>query len=263
MVDLTSRVVAITGASAGIGEAIARQLGARGACVALAARRVDRLTQVADGIRQAGGHAIVVEADVVSEADMNRLADEAMRAFGRLDVMICNAGIGYHGRFEETSVEAMRRVLDVNVLGTFYAAHAALRVMKLQGHGHIIAVSSVVGRRGIGGSSIYAASKAAQVTFIESLRAEFLGTAFHASVVFPVATTTEFHHAIERDFGHAISGRGPRQAADTVAASVVRCIESPQAEVYPHSGAWWLAVLNLLAPKQTDKVVQRFGRSRT
>lgn len=230
--------------------------------MAVCARRADRLDDIVGGIKARGGRAIAMQADVTRETDMAAFVDRAVDAFGQLDVMICNAGIGYHGALDETPPEAMRRVVDVNLMGTLYAAYAAMRVFRPQGHGHIIAVSSIVGRRGVGGSSIYAATKAAQLAFIESLRAEFVGSHFRASVVFPVVTPTEFHETIARDFGHAVSGTGPKQPVEEVAKAITDCIVSPRAEVYPFPKAWWLAVLSVIAPAQTDKVVQKFGRRR-
>jgi short-subunit dehydrogenase len=262
MARLSDRVVTITGASAGIGRACAEQCAREGAAVVLSARRADRLAEVVSAIRMAGGHALAVAGDVTRPEDMERLVAQTTETFGRIDVMVCNAGIGYHGSFEETTVEAMRRLVDVNLMGTLYAAQAALIAMRRQGRGHIIATSSIVGRRGIAGSSVYSATKAAQLGFIESLRAEFVGSQFHASVVYPVSTATEFHDAIHRDFGHAVAGRGPRQSAEQVAASIVDCIIHPRAEVYPFPKAWWLAVLSVIAPAQADRVVHRFGRRR-
>ena len=259
---LDGRVVAITGASAGIGRATAERVAAEGGAVVVSARREDLLGDLVAAIRGRGGRAIAVAADVTVEADANRLVAATVEAFGRLDVMICNAGIGYHGTLDETPTAAMRRVVDVNLMGTLYTAHAAMRAMRMQGHGHIIAVSSIVGRRGVGGSSIYAATKAGQIAFIESLRAEFVGTPFHASVVLPVATETEFHAVITRDFGYSAGGAGPRQSAAQVTAAIADTIASPKAEVYPFRKAWWLAVLGVVAPAQADKVVTRFTRRR-
>jgi short-subunit dehydrogenase len=256
------RVVAITGASAGIGEATARLAAADGAAVVLSARRADRLEAIAAELTQAGRRALAVPGDVTSEGDMQILVDRAVSTFGRLDVMICNAGIGYHGTLDDTPGSAMRRLVEVNLLGTFYAARAALPVMRRQGSGHVIVVSSIAGRRGIGGSSVYGATKAAQIAFVESLRAEFLGSGLHASLVLPVSTATEFHDSMARDFGHAVAGVGPRQPAEAVARAIVRCIHRPKAEVYPYGRAWWLAALSVLAPSQADRVVQRFTRHR-
>jgi NADP-dependent 3-hydroxy acid dehydrogenase YdfG len=260
MPRLNGRVVAITGASAGIGRATAERLALEGAAVVLSARRADRLAEVATGIQTRGGRALAVPGDVTSEADMLVLVAHSVEHFGRLDVMICNAGIGFHDSFARTSTDVMRRLIDVNVMGTFYAAHAALAVFLRQGSGHIIAVSSIVGRRGMAGSGVYSATKAAQIGFIEALRAEFAGTNLHASVVYPVGTATEFHDAIRRDYGHEVHAKGPRQSADDVARAITECVVRPRAEVYPFPNAWWLAVLSVVAPAQADRIVQKWGR---
>ncbi len=260
---IAGKVVAITGASSGIGRACAVQLAREGAAVALFARREDRLDALRDEIAASGGRAIAVPGDVRHKDELQQFVTATVGLFGRLDVMIANAGFGYHGPFEETPPEIARRMFEVNVLGTLYAAQAALAVFRRQNAGHVIAVSSVVGRRGVGGSSVYSATKSAQLGLIESLRAEFIGTPFHASIVFPVATDTEFHDAIHRDYGVRVSGHGPRQSAERVANAIIKCIAKPRAEVYPYRKARLLAVLGVIAPTLTDRVVQRFGRRQT
>ena len=260
MLRLARKIVAITGASAGIGRATAIRAAGEGATVVLLARRTDKLNALAAEIRTAGGPALAVAGDVASATDMELFVRHTVEAFGRVDVMVCNAGIGYHGALDDTPADVMRRLVEVNLMGTLYAARAALQVMRRQGTGHIIAVSSIAGRRGVGGSSVYSATKAAQIGFIEGLRAEFLGTRLHASVIYPVSTVTEFHDAIARDFGHTVKGKGPKQSADRVAQAIVECMANPRAEVYPFGKAKWLAVLSVVAPAQADKVVKRFGR---
>ena len=158
--------------------------------------------------------------------------------------MICNAGFGYYGTVEETPPDVMRRMMDVNFMGTFFGARAALPIFRAQGSGHLIFVSSIVGRRGIAQMSGYSATKAAQVGFAESLRTEFVGTDIHASVVLPVSTETEFRAAMARDYGHSVKGLGPKQSADAVARAIVGCIRRPRAEVYPHAKSRALTVLN-------------------
>ena len=231
-----------------------------GATVVLLARRADKLDALAAEVRATGGRALAVAGDVTNATDMESFVRRAVEGFGRLDIMVCNAGIGYHGPLDESPTDVMRRLVDVNLMGTLYAARAALPVMRRQGTGHIIAVSSIVGRRGIGGSSVYSATKAAQIGFIEGLRAEFSGTNLRASVIYPVSTVTEFHEAIARDFGHTVTGKGPKQSADRVAQAIVECMVNPRAEVYPFGHAKWLAVLSVVAPAQADKFVKRFGR---
>jgi short-subunit dehydrogenase len=259
---LQGRVVVITGASAGIGAATARAAAVAGASVVVAARRLDRLRSLVADIESAGGHARAVEADVADADALTRLMDTAVATFGRIDVCVCNAGIGYHGPFDSTPTAVTRRLVDVNVMGTFHTARAAIAVMKRQASGHLIVVSSIVGRRGIEGSAVYAATKAAQIAFVESLRAEYAGTLIRASVVLPVSTATEFHEAIARNFGHMVRGLGPKQSAEHVARAIVGCMVRPRPEVYPYPLARGLSIVNAVAPGLTDRVVRRFRRER-
>jgi NADP-dependent 3-hydroxy acid dehydrogenase YdfG len=256
----SSRVIAITGASSGIGRACADRLADEGAAVVVSARRTERLQELAAAITARGGRALAHTADVTSAADMDALVGAAVATFGHLDVMICNAGIGYHGLLDEMTPDTMRQVVDVNLMGTLYAARAALAVFRRQRAGHLLAISSIVGRRGIARSGVYSATKAAQVALVESIRTEFVGTGCHASVVLPVSTYTEFHDAVERNFGYRISRVGPRQSADDVARAVADCIARPKAEVYPHRLSRGLGILNVLAPSLTDRFVRRYRR---
>jgi len=260
--DLSGHVAVITGASSGIGLVTAQQLAAQGVAVVLGARRGDRLDEAARTIRAAGGRAEFVVTDVTSESDVAGLVSRATDTYGRLDIMICNAGFGYYGTVEETSAETMRRMMDVNFLGTFYGARAALPLFRAQGTGHLLIVSSIVGQRGIPNMSGYSATKAAQVGFAESLRSEFAGTQVHVSVVFPISTETEFRSAMKRDYGHTVSGLGPVQSVDEVASAIVRCVRRPRPEVYTNGAARVLAVLNAAAPGFTDRLVRKYGRRR-
>jgi short-subunit dehydrogenase len=261
--NLRGRVAVITGGSSGIGLALAEHLVREEVAVVLGARRTDRLNQAVDRLRAGGGRAEAVTTDVTREEDVGRLVARAEEAFGGLDIMVCNAGFGFYGTVEETPCEIMRRLMDVNFMGTFHGARAALPRFTRQGHGHLVIVSSIAGRRGIPHMSGYSATKAAQVGFAESLRSEFNGTSIHVSVVFPVSTTTEFRQVMERDFGHRVSGLGPKQSVDDVAAAIVACLRRPRVEVFPHTKSRALAVLNVIAPKLTDKIVRKYGRRRS
>src|SRR5262245_9532542 len=118
MISSVAKVVAITGASAGIGRACALRLARDGASVVVSARRADRLQALVREIEENGGHALAAPGDVTKPDDMRALVVRAVEAFGRLDVMICNAGIGFHGTLEESTPEIARRLVDINVMGT-------------------------------------------------------------------------------------------------------------------------------------------------
>jgi short-subunit dehydrogenase len=255
------RVVAITGASSGIGRATALRLARDGAAVVMCARRADRLDTVAAEIVAAGGQALPMVADVTSAADMDALVARGIERFGRLDVMMCNAGFGVAGAIDEVPPGQMQRLLDINYTGTYHATRAALAVFRRQQSGHIIIVSSIVGKRGVPYMGAYAATKFAQVGLAECLRAELVGTGIHVSVVFPVSTETEFFDVMSNETGVPVTrALGPRQSVETVAKAIARAIDRPVAEIYPHAFSRGLVIINALAPGLCDRIVQRFGR---
>src|SRR5262245_46691793 len=256
-----SKVIAITGASAGIGRATALSLARNGASLALCARRADVLDAVGDEVRRLGGQALAVTADVSREADMTGFVARAVDRFGRLDVMICNAGFGIYGTIDQIAPADMRRLIDVNYMGTYHAARAALPIFRKQGAGHVVIISSIVGQRGVPYVGAYAATKFAQVGLAECLRAELVGTDIHVTVVYPISTETEFFQVMTRESGHATRAAGPRQSAERVADAIARVIERPTPEVYPYGMAKWLAIINAVAPGFSDRLVKRWGRT--
>jgi len=255
------RVIAITGASAGIGRAAAVRLARDGASLAVCARRPDRLAQVAAEIEAAGGHAMPFVADVTSEHDMAELVRLTVNRYQRLDVMICNAGFGVAGAIDTMPPDQMRKLVDVNYLGTYYAARAALPVFRRQQRGHLIIVSSIVGKRGVPYMGGYSATKFAQVGLAESLRSEFAGSDIHVTVVFPVSTLTEFFDVMSHETGAEVQrSAGPTQSAEQVADAIANAIEHPVPEVYPYAKSRALVWLNALAPGFCDRFVKKFGR---
>lgn len=255
------RVVAITGASAGIGRATALRLAREGYAIAACARRADRLDTLAQEIVAAGGRVLTVVADVTSEPAMADFVERTVERFGRLDVMMCNAGFGIYGAIDDISADQMRKLMDINYFGTFYAARAALTVFRRQRRGHVVIVSSIVGKRGVPYVGAYSATKFAQVGLAECLRSELAGSDIHVSVVCPVSTPTEFVEVMVRETGGDISrSLGPVQSVEEVAEAIARAIERQLPEVYPYRKSRALVLLNALAPGFTDRFVQKFGR---
>lgn len=258
---ISPRVVAITGASAGIGRATALRLARGGASLAICARRKERLTEVAKAIEAAGGRALPVVGDVTRAEDMAELVRQAVERYHRLDVMICNAGYGIAGAIDTVSPDHMRKLMDVNYFGTYHAARAALPVFQRQERGHLVIVSSIVGKRGVPYMGAYAATKFAQVGLAECLRAELSGSNIHVSIVFPVSTDTEFFDVMSRETGTVVERSvGPHQTGDQVADAIARAIEHPVPEVYPYPKSRGLVWLNALAPGFCDRFVRKFGR---
>lgn len=254
------RIAAVTGGSAGIGRAVALRFARDGAAVAICARRLDKLQAAAADIEQAGGRALAIAADVGKAEDMRTFVDQTVARFGRLDVMVCNAGFGVYGAIDTIDPADMRELMDVNYFGTYHAVRAALPHFRRQQSGHVIIVSSIVGKRGVPYVGAYAATKFAQVGLAECLRAELVGTSIHVSVVYPISTETEFFDVMTKRSGFATRAAGPRQSAAEVADAIARALDRPVPEIFPYRLSRGLAVLNALAPGLTDRVVKRWGR---
>jgi short-subunit dehydrogenase len=254
-------VVAITGASSGIGWECALAFAREGAAVAASARREDRLLALQEAIRGLGGEAMVMTADVAEEQQVRRFVDATLARFGRLDVMVNNAGYGVRGRVEETPVSACRRLMEVNYMGTLYGCQAVVPLMRQRGEGVIINVSSIVGHRSLPGGGPYAATKAAQISLTESLRVELKGTGVAVCSVHPIGTETEFGQVADASSDGRQGGAvGPQQSAFDVARAVVRCAKRPKPEVYPHRLSRGLVWLNALAPSLVDRIAARAAR---
>lgn len=256
-------VVAITGASAGIGLAAARAFSLAGAHVAVMARRQEQLQALVAEIEASGRKALAVAGDVSVEADVRRFVEETVRAFGRIDIMINNAGFGIRGQVEETPPADFERLMKTNYLGTVYGCQAALAHMRRRNSGIILNVSSIVGHRSMPGGAAYGASKAAQISLTESLRVELRGTGIHVMSVHPIATQTEFSAvALRESGGRTGSPVGPVQTAEQVALAMVRAVRRPRPEVHPYPIARGLVVLNAIFPSLVDLWAGRAEKKR-
>jgi clavulanate-9-aldehyde reductase len=189
--DLSGQVVAVTGASSGIGEATALACARAGAAVALAARRLDRIEALAQRIVADGGRAIAVQTDVGEESQARAFVQRAHSELGRLDVLVNNAGVMLLGPIENAPTEEWRQMIHANVYGVLYCTHAALPLMREQGSGHIVNVSSVAGRFARAGSGVYNLTKFGVGAFSESLRQEIAPAGLRVTLIEPGAVATE------------------------------------------------------------------------
>jgi short-subunit dehydrogenase len=256
--DLAGRVVVVTGASSGIGAATAVACGRAAMRVVLAARRRERLAAVAAAVEGAGGEARVVPTDVADEAAVHALVDGTVSAWGRLDVLVNNAGVGILATVEQTAGAEFERLVRVNYLGAVHAVLAALPHMRRQGSGHVVSVASVIGKRASPFRAAYVASKFALVGFSEALRMELRGSGIDVTCVCPIGTATEFHDVEVNRLG--VSGRGgPIQSPEHVARAIVRALRRPRAEVHPYPPARLLFLASSLAPALVDRLLMRLS----
>ena len=230
MPRLQDSSVIITGASSGIGAATARLLAAEGASVVLAARRADRLAALREDIEASGGTALVVETDVTERAQCEALVAQTLEAFGRLDVLVNNAGLMPLSFVKNVRMEEWQRMVDVNINGVLYCTGAALPHFVEQRGGHIVNVSSVAGRRVFVGGAVYCATKHAVTAFSEGLRME-LGPRYGIRVtcIEPGSVATELTDTIaDEDFQRAMGAFEvtPLESED-IAESVLYALTAP------------------------------------
>jgi NADP-dependent 3-hydroxy acid dehydrogenase YdfG len=191
MTDLSGRVVAITGASSGIGEATALACSRAGAAVAIAARRSERIEALARVIESAGGQALAVTADVGEEEQATAFVAAAHERFGRLDALVNNAGVMLLGPIDGAPTEEWRRMVHVNIMGVLYCTHSALPLLRAQGGGDVVIVSSVGGRVVGRWSGVYSLTKFGVGAFAEALRIESTGTGIRVTLIEPGRVDTE------------------------------------------------------------------------
>jgi len=193
---IKNKIVVVTGASSGLGEATARLLSAQGATVVLGARRADRLQSLAKDLESRGGKALALTTDVTRREQVKALVDSAVQAYGRIDVMINNAGLMPQAALERLKVDEWEQMIDVNIKGVLYGIAAALPHMQRQKAGHFINVSSVAGHRVGPGFAVYAATKYAVRALSEGLRQEVKPYNIRTTVISPGAVATELPDSV-------------------------------------------------------------------
>lgn len=228
--NIAGKVVVITGASSGLGEAAARRLSALGAPVVLGARRRERLTALAGELAGKGAKATTVVTDVTDRAQVQRLVDAAVTTYGRVDVMINNAGLMPQSPLGRLKTSEWDRMIDVNIKGVLYGIAAALPYMERQKSGHFINVASVAGHKVRAGGAVYSATKHAVRVISEGLRQEVKPFGIRTTVISPGAVDTELPHTItEPDVAERMNKFYAEQAisADSFARAVIFAISQP------------------------------------
>ena len=229
MIDQPSKVVLITGASSGIGEATARLLAKTGATVLLGARRIDRLEKIATELRSGGATVEYRALDVTDLEDARAFAAFACKRFGRIDVLINNAGVMPLSRLEELKTDEWQRMLDVNVGGVLHGIAAVLPTMRKQGGGHIVNLSSIGGHAVHPTAAVYSATKFAVIAVSEGLRLEMAEQNIRVTVISPGVTDSELADSISDEHARGAMQEFRKGAipAEAIARAVVYALEQP------------------------------------
>ncbi|HUP28218.1 MAG TPA: SDR family oxidoreductase [Chloroflexia bacterium] len=257
---INEQVVVITGASSGIGRETALHLARKGAKVVVSSRKQESLDELVEEIRSAGGEAAAVHADVASYPEVQALARSAVDAYGRIDTWVNNAGVLIVGEFEKTDLEEARRLFDVNFWGEYHGCLAAIDVMKQQGAGTIVNVTSVTAKRPLPLMPVYSASKAALNGLSEALRAELKGTGIELCIVMPATIDTPLYDHARSKEGVATKPAPPIYPPSEVARAIEKAAVNPQREIFAGPAGLGFAIGNALMPGMLDKLLARFIR---
>ncbi len=228
--NLRGKVAIVTGASSGIGEAIAEELVKRGARVALFARRENRLQELAQRLAGQGGEKpLIVPGDVSKPEDVQKLVNQTMQRWGRLDIVIANAGFGYRSPIVDGDPQRWKNMLDTNVYGLLLTLKYGVEQLLKQGSGHVVVTSSVAGRSVVAGGAVYSGSKFAAGAIAEALREEVGQQGIRVTTVEPGAVATEFAKVagFPPEAVEAIKQLEPLQAQE-IARVVIQVLEQPR-----------------------------------
>jgi short-subunit dehydrogenase len=259
--NLSGLRVLITGASQGIGRALAKLAAGRGMRVLAAARSQDLLDELAREVRVAGGAIETVRADVTSPEDRRRMADCARERFGGLDVLINNAGVGATGHFADVGPERLRTIMEVNFFGTAETTRVCLPLLKEGRTPAVVNISSVAGKRGIPARSEYSASKFAVQGFSEALRAEMARFDIDVLVVCPGLTQSNFSRNMIEQKALLPMDHLRGMTAEEVARATLRCLERGRNEVTLGFQGRLLVLVSRFLPGLADLIARRKVRA--
>lgn len=254
-IDLNNKVVIITGASEGIGRQTALLFAKEGSSVVLAARRRELLGDVLNSLDNGPKKHLAIPTDISTKEDTKNLISQVINRYGRIDILVNNAAISYIGRVKDLDPEKAEDVIDINLLGTIRVTNHILPHMIRQRGGHIINVSSIIGKKGIPYRSIYCASKFGIEGFMESLRSEVNKYDIKVSVIRPPTVNTDFSTKVEHDSDvahHALCNMDPA----AVAKVIVDIAKRPRREVTMGYLAKGFLFLNRISPALFDRIVR-------
>lgn len=258
--EFLDNVVIITGASSGIGEAMAYELAERGAKLALVARNAGKLHDVAAACEQRGAETVVIPADVTNESECEAMVEQVVTRYGRIDTLINNAGLTMWSRLDELEdLDTFRRVIDVNLMGSVYPTYYALPWLK-QSKGRIVAMASIAGRTGIPTRTGYSASKHAVVGFFESLRIELEDDGVTVTIAFPDFVNSGFHIRALGPDGEPL-GHNPLQTdkimtSEACAVGILDAVSARKRELIMSRRGRFGKWLKLIAPEIPDRLAK-------
>lgn len=249
--DWSKKVVLITGASSGIGRALGVELGRKGAAVGLLARRAEVLNEIVKEVAGAGGRAVALPADVRDAEAVRATADELRKVFGRVDVLVANAGVGVTSDARELDPADVAHVVNINVLGAANSAAAVLPEMVKQGSGQLVVISSLAAYRGLPKSAAYCASKAAVSAFFESLRVDLRGTGVEVTIIHPGFIKTPLTAGREAQMPYLME-------LDDAVRKIVRAIEKrKRSYAFPWQLASIVRAAMLMPVPMYDRIVSK------
>jgi short-subunit dehydrogenase len=256
---LTDRRAIITGASSGIGRALAIELARHCVDLVLVARREDRLSEVAREVVELGRRAVAISGDITDSQVRRRAVDAAQHELGGLDILVNNAGIAAHGRFADSDPARLRPIMEVNFFAPVELIRDALPLLREGQQPIVVNIGSILGLRGCPHKSEYSASKFALHGFSEALRPELARLGIDVLVVAAGPTDTEHFDRLLEEKGELPWGNPRRKAPAQVAKSIVRAIERGRHEVVTSRRGWLWVLLNRLSPRLVDRIMRRYG----
>jgi short-subunit dehydrogenase len=255
---MKDKVVIVTGASSGIGKALAEEFSGRGAKVVIAARSEEKLNQLGETLKKKNLSVFIVKVDVSKEEECEKLIDETVKKFGTIDILVNNAGISMRALFEDVDLNVIRQLMDINFWGTVYCTKYALPYL-LKNKGSIVGISSIAGYKGLPGRTGYSASKFAIQGFLETLRIENLKKGLHVLIACPGFTASNIRNTA-LDKNGKVQGESPLNEAklmtsEEVARRIVYAVVKRKHRIIMTTQGKLIVFLNKFFPKMMDRMV--------